>query len=153
MAPTSDPYRDLGGEAFASEPWWNTLVDMGIEPSRVVWHLDPEGFENDDDYVWLLESIALLGEGRFALANIAVSLEEGWVSFHLNGRPFEFEVMSDGDWLDTEFFSRVNDLLERSGYPFLWAMPGSGQDVVLLFLDGVRAQEFSTRTRMRLDRL
>jgi hypothetical protein len=110
-----DPFRLLlcvmGGEAEDE-----SQGEVGSLLSDRIWHFDAECIEDRGDYAAIARRLAVLSKGDLPIENVRdhVDVEggEAWVSFTLDGRPYQWEAEVKDDWVDPDVLSKFAELLK-----------------------------------------
>jgi hypothetical protein len=107
------PYRSPRDRADA---WELLLVNLAqAELAANLWHLDTECIDTPRAYDHIAERTRDVCCGDLPVESIVSDVpldeDEGTLSFHLDGRAYEWTVAIQGDWLDTTVLDRFAELL------------------------------------------
>ncbi|MDB6016408.1 MAG: hypothetical protein JWR19_897 [Pedosphaera sp.] len=109
-----------------------------------IWHVDAECIEDHGAYVVLLERFVVLAKGSLPITSLRdfVDIEAGkaWVEFELEGKKVHWDLEVNDDWMDPEFYSRLQELVTSRGAGKQFFIAGLGQDSLLSFGDDTMRQ-------------
>lgn len=152
------PYKML--LAMLSEPVYEEGALKVKEYSEQGYWFDWESRDIDMGYVHILEGVNAMGQGDFAVTEMAQDMsnadwkkEEGTikVGFSFNGIPCEYKIRFQGDWLDFDIIGQINSTLEQNGIEKrIYFTDDNGQGCVLLYRDKEWADQFKEETGITL---
>ena len=102
----------LAGLGMTEErpPWRNHCVNA--------WHLDMECIEGDGSYSRIADRMKEMAQGSLPIENIRdhVDVEErvAWLAFDYQGRKIRIDCKINDDWVDTDVFRTLVELLAKS---------------------------------------
>lgn len=142
-----DLLDSLGGRLESPVDWVQLLCTLGSEDesgdfqqfSDDIWHFDSECIAGDGDYVAVVNRLVALTKGVLPITGIRdhVDIEAGeaWVEFDLDMERVHWDLEATDDYLDTQLYSRFQELALPRGEGRRFFIAPLGQDGLISFGD------------------
>lgn len=135
--------KDCGREQLESPPFDMILHYLGSEwedanenwhaGSDGLWCLDTECIENAEDYVRIIERLAVMTRGDVKVTNVRADIEgRAWVAFEANGRAIKWDVVLNDNWIDPEVMQKFVTLHVECGSRRRFCAPAPNDQTVML---------------------
>lgn len=142
---------------FVSNDYLSLLIVMGCEFqnsdniwtnfSNNIWYLDTECIEDNGDYISVIERLIAMANGRLKINNlndyIDIESKEAKISFELNGKFYNWELVVYDDWLDMNIFSKFNDLLSELNSDKKFYVSAIDQSILVGFFNKIQLNEIN----------
>jgi len=155
---TEDLLYSLGGTMDSPVDLTTLLCVLGSEVERRdfqrvsddIWHFDAECIEDHGAYIDVVTRFVILAKGSLPLTDIRdyVEVEAGkaWVEFTLEGKKEHWDLEVSDDWVDSNLYSRLQDLVTPRGAGKRFFIVALGQDSLISFGDDQMRRALSRLT-------
>lgn len=136
-------------ENYEKDPYFLLLTIAGAElcdsnmqvirMSNDVWNFDMECIEEEDAYMQLLNHFIDLAKGELPVEDIKSYVnfdrEEAFVSFHLDGNVYQWQLLFENDWTDINLFKKLGNLAMKRNKGKQYIYFNDGQSLTLMYCD------------------
>ena len=135
------------GQTIEREPW--------TPLTNKCWDFDTEAIEDQGSYVDIFKNLERITRGNLKFENVKdyVDIEEeiAWISFTFKEKDYKWNLKVDNDWVDTELFSKIVNLIEKSNTKGRYTyFDTGGQNAVIGFETAESLKEIKSKTGLKI---